>query len=136
MKNIYQSIEKMHNEVQESISRILSSNEVYDISANHAILIYNIGDKDTTMTNLSKSYFGGRPIWHLVSHLVKHGYAEKVGDETNRRYSRITLSKKGLAFFFELCSIFSRLFPYTKQSSTEIEKALEVIETTISSRRH
>src|SRR4028118_1925475 len=69
-----------------------------DVNAVQALLLYNIGDKELTASELrTKGYYLGSNVSYNVKKLVEAGYLHHARSKTDRRSVRISLTEKGRA---------------------------------------
>jgi DNA-binding MarR family transcriptional regulator len=85
-------VERLHRRLLDVIER--RGRE--DVNSVQALLLYNIGDKELTASELrTRGYYLGSNVSYNVKKLVETGYLHHARSKTDRRSVRISLTDKG-----------------------------------------
>ena len=106
-------VERLHRRLLDVIKDEFDRRGREDVNSVQALLLYNIGDKELTASELrSKGYYLGSNVSYNVKKLVEAGYLHHARSKVDRRSVRISLTNKGR----EIHDIIDRL--YDKHSRT------------------
>ena len=106
-------VERLHRRLLDVIKDEFERRGREDVNSVQALLLYNIGDKELTASELrSKGYYLGSNVSYNVKKLVETGYLHHARSKVDRRSVRISLTTKGR----EVHEIISGL--YDKHSQT------------------
>ena len=106
-------VERLHRRLLDVIKDEFERRGRGDVNSVQALLLYNIGDKELTASELrSKGYYLGSNVSYNVKKLVETGYLHHARSKVDRRSVRISLTTKGR----EVHEIISGL--YDKHSQT------------------
>ena len=106
-------VERLHRRLLDVIKDEFDRRGREDVNSVQALLLYNIGDKELTASELrSKGYYLGSNVSYNVKKLAEAGYLHHARSKVDRRSVRISLTDKGR----EIHDIIERL--YDKHSRT------------------
>ena len=104
-------IERLHRRFLDVVKSELDRIGVDDINNVQSLILFNIGDDDLTVGELTnRGYYLGTNVTYNLKKLVEYGYVLQERSARDRRSVRIRLSDKGK----DLCGKMSETF--TKQS--------------------
>src|ERR1700755_42418 len=91
-------VERLHRRLLDVIKDEFDRRGRSDINAVQALLLYNIGDKELTASELrTRGYYLGSNVSYNVKKLVEMGYLHHARSRVDRRSVRISLTEKGKA---------------------------------------
>jgi DNA-binding MarR family transcriptional regulator len=106
-------VERLHRRLLDVIKDEFERRGRDDVNSVQALLLYNIGDKELTASELrTRGYYLGSNVSYNVKKLVEMGYLHHARSQVDRRSVRISLTKKGR----EVHEIISEL--YDKHAQT------------------
>ena len=89
-------VERLHRRLLDVIKDEFERRGRDDVNSVQALLIYNIGDKELTASELkSRGYYLGSNVSYNVKKLVEMGYLHHARSTTDRRSVRISLTREG-----------------------------------------
>lgn len=89
-------IERLHRRLLDVIKDEFERNGRDDVNAVQALLLYNIGGRELTASELrTRGYYLGSNVSYNVKKLVELGYLHHQRSTVDRRTVRISLTKKG-----------------------------------------
>ena len=89
-------VERLHRRLLDVIKDEFERRGGEDVNSVQALLLYNIGDKELTASELrTKGYYLGSNVSYNVKKLVEAGYLHHARSKTDRRSVRISLTAKG-----------------------------------------
>ena len=89
-------VERLHRRLLDVIKDEFERRDREDVNSVQALLLYNIGDKELTASELrTKGYYLGSNVSYNVKKLVEAGYLHHARSKTDRRSVRISLTEKG-----------------------------------------
>jgi DNA-binding MarR family transcriptional regulator len=89
-------VERLHRRLLDVIKDALDRRDRSDINAIQALLLYNIGDKELTASELrTRGYYLGSNVSYNVKKLVEAGFLHYARSRLDRRAVRISLTSKG-----------------------------------------
>ena len=89
-------VERLHRRLLDVIKDEFERRGREDVNSVQALLLYNIGDKELTASELrSKGYYLGSNVSYNVKKLVETGYLHHARSKLDRRSVRISLTGKG-----------------------------------------
>ena len=89
-------VERLHRGLLNVIKDEFERRGRDDVNAVQALLLYNIGDKELTASELrTKGYYLGSNVSYNVKKLVEAGYLHHARSRVDRRSVRISLTAKG-----------------------------------------
>ncbi len=89
-------VERLHRRLLDVIKDEFERRGREDVNSVQALLLYNIGDKELTASELrTKGYYLGSNVSYNVKKLVEAGYLHHARSKTDRRSVRISLTDKG-----------------------------------------
>ncbi len=91
-------VERLHRRLLDVIKDEFDRRGRADINAVQALLLYNIGDKELTASELrTKGYYLGSNVSYNVKKLVEMGFLHHARSRIDRRSVRISLTERGRA---------------------------------------
>jgi DNA-binding MarR family transcriptional regulator len=106
-------VERLHRRLLDVIKDEFDRRDRGDVNSVQALLLYNIGDKELTASELrTRGYYLGSNVSYNVKKLVEMGYLHHARSRLDRRSVRISLTPKGK----EIHEIVSQL--YEKHAAT------------------
>jgi DNA-binding MarR family transcriptional regulator len=89
-------VERLHRRLLDVVKDEFDRRDRSDINSVQALLIYNIGDKELTASELrTRGYYLGSNVSYNVKKLVEMGYLHHTRSRIDRRAVRISLTAKG-----------------------------------------
>lgn len=89
-------VERLHRRLLDVIKDEFDRRDRGDVNAVQALLLYNIGDKELTASELrTRGYYLGSNVSYNVKKLVDMGYLHHARSRLDRRSVRISLTPKG-----------------------------------------
>ena len=89
-------VERLHGRLLDVIKDEFERGDREDVNSVQALLLYNIGDKELTASELrSKGYYLGSNVSYNVKKLVEAGFLHHARSKLDRRSVRISLTNKG-----------------------------------------
>jgi DNA-binding MarR family transcriptional regulator len=89
-------VERLHRRLLDVIKDEFERRGRDDVNSVQALLIYNIGDKELTASELrTRGYYLGSNVSYNVKKLVEMGYLHHARSRVDRRSVRISLTEKG-----------------------------------------
>ena len=106
-------LERLHRQFLEVVKNELEHLGVHDISSVQALLLFNIGEAEITVGELTtRGYYLGSNVSYNVRKMVENGYLIQERSAHDRRLQRIHLPDKGLALYRKLDEVFRRHVEY------------------------
>jgi DNA-binding MarR family transcriptional regulator len=91
-------VERLHRRLLDVIKDEFDRQGRDDVNSVQALLLYNIGDKELTASELrTRGYYLGSNVSYNVKKLVELGYLHHARSRIDRRSVRISLTEKGEA---------------------------------------
>ena len=91
-------VERLHRRLLDVIKDEFERRGRDDVNSVQALLLYNIGDKELTASELrTRGYYLGSNVSYNVKKLVEMGYLHHARSRVDRRSVRISLTEKGRA---------------------------------------
>ncbi len=120
IKGTYQEttllIERLHRQFLEVIKSFLESQKIDDINNVQTLILYNIGDDQLTVGELThRGYYLGSNVSYNVKKLVEMDYLIQEKAIHDKRSSKVRLSEKGL----ELRALVDGFYDQSSQNLTE-----------------
>jgi DNA-binding MarR family transcriptional regulator len=89
-------VERLHRRLLDVIKDEFERQGRDDVNSVQALLLYNIGDKELTASELrTRGYYLGSNVSYNVKKLVETGYLHHARSRVDRRSVRISLTEKG-----------------------------------------
>jgi DNA-binding MarR family transcriptional regulator len=89
-------VERLHRRLLDVIKDEFDRRDRGDLNAVQALLLYNIGDKELTASELrTRGYYLGSNVSYNVKKLVEMGFLHHARSRVDRRSVRISLTPKG-----------------------------------------
>ncbi len=96
-------VERLHRQFLELVKLELDSNGVHDINNVQAMILYNIGDLEMTVGELTlRGCYLGSNVSYNVKKMLENGYIVQERSSHDRRSVRVHLSEKGMALQLKL----------------------------------
>ncbi|MFO1189663.1 MAG: winged helix DNA-binding protein [Alphaproteobacteria bacterium] len=100
-------IEKLHRQFLEVVKVVLDVGGVTDINNVQALILYNLGEDDLTVGELTyRGYYLGSNVSYNVKKMAENGYLVQERSSFDKRTVRVRLSAKGLALRDRLRGMF------------------------------
>ena len=100
-------IEKLHRQFLEVVKVALDVGGVTDINNVQALILYNLGEDDLTVGELTyRGYYLGSNVSYNVKKMGENGYLVQERSAFDKRTVRVRLSAKGLALRDRLRTMF------------------------------
>lgn len=102
-------IERLHRHFLEVLKAELDRLGVQDINNVQSLILYNIGDDELTVGELTaRGYYLGSNVSYNVKKMVENGYLLQERSPHDRRSVRVRLSQKGLSLRDKLSQMFEK----------------------------
>jgi DNA-binding MarR family transcriptional regulator len=90
-------VERLHRQFLELVKLELDTNNVHDINNVQAMILYNIGDLEMTVGELTlRGCYLGSNVSYNLKKMLENGYIVQERSSHDRRSVRVRLSEKGL----------------------------------------
>ncbi|MBK5910692.1 MarR family transcriptional regulator [Rhodothalassium salexigens] len=100
-------VERLHRRMLDVIKETLDREGLSELNAVQALLIYNIGDSETTAGELkTRGYYLGSNVSYNLKKLVELGYLSHERAEHDRRAVRISVTDRGK----QVCRVIDTLY--------------------------
>lgn len=104
-----QLIERLHRHFLDVLKVELDKKGIQDINNVQSMILYNIGDDDLTVGELTiRGYYLGSNVSYNVKKMVENGYLEQERSVHDKRSIRVKLSEKGLNLKTMISEMFAR----------------------------
>ena len=102
-------VERLHRQFLEVVKLELDTQGVHDINNVQAMILYNIGEAEMTVGELTlRGCYLGSNVSYNVKKMLENGYIVQERSPHDRRSVRVRLSDKGLALHEKLCKMHER----------------------------
>ncbi len=102
-------VERLHRRLLDEIKDEFERRGRDDVNAVQALLLYNIGDKELTASELrTRGYYLGSNVSYNVKKLVEMGYLHHARSRVDRRAVRISLTEKGKAVHEVISALYDK----------------------------
>jgi DNA-binding MarR family transcriptional regulator len=102
-------IERLHRQFLEVVKVELDRLDIQDINNVQSLILYNIGDEDLTVGELTnRGYYLGSNVSYNLKKMVEYGYLEQERSLHDRRSVRVRLSEKGKDLRGKVAAMFER----------------------------
>jgi DNA-binding MarR family transcriptional regulator len=102
-------IERLHRHFLEVLKVELDRLGVQDINNVQSLILYNIGDDELTVGELTaRGYYLGSNVSYNVKKMFENGYISQERSPHDRRSVRVRLSEKGLSLRDKVSTLFER----------------------------
>ncbi len=102
-------VERLHRQFLEVIKLELDTNGVHDINNVQAMILYNIGDLEMTVGELTlRGCYLGSNVSYNVKKMLENGYIAQERSPHDRRSVRVRLTEKGLALHAKINQMHDR----------------------------
>jgi DNA-binding MarR family transcriptional regulator len=120
-------VERLHRRLLDVIKDEFERRGRDDVNSVQALLLYNIGDKELTASELrTRGYYLGSNVSYNVKKLVEMGYLHHARSRVDRRSVRISLTVKGQAIHDAIKALYDKhsrtIEPIGGISQTDFEK--------------
>src|ERR1043166_5433627 len=110
-------IERLHRQVLEIIKLELDGLGIHDINNVQAMMLFNIGDADMTVGELSlRGCYLGSNVSYNVKKMVENGYLAQERSMHDRRSAHVQLTDKGRALRAKLGGMHQRHVEMLKET--------------------
>jgi DNA-binding MarR family transcriptional regulator len=104
-----QMIERLHRRFMDVVKLELDRLQVQDINNVQAMILYNIGDEDMTVGELTlRGYYLGSNVSYNVKKMVENDYIIQERSVHDKRSIRVKLTDKGRDLYDNLYKMFAR----------------------------
>jgi DNA-binding MarR family transcriptional regulator len=104
-----QLMERLHRHFLDVLKLELDRKGIQDINNVQTMILYNIGDDDLTVGELTiRGYYLGSNVSYNVKKMVENGYLEQERSVHDKRSIRVRLSKKGVDLRDAITDMFKR----------------------------
>lgn len=104
-----QLIERVHRRFLDVVKLELDKNSVQDLNPVQAMILYNIGEDDMTVGELTlRGYYLGSNVSYNVKKMVENDYIIQERSVHDKRSIRVRLSDRGLDLYENLYKMFAR----------------------------
>mgnify|MGYP001178629075 CR=1 FL=1 len=104
-----QLIERLHRRFLDVLKVELDRKGIQDINNVQAMILYNIGDEDMTVGELTlRGYYLGSNVSYNVKKMVENDYLEQERSVHDKRSIRVKLSEKGIELRQLIDDMFAR----------------------------
>lgn len=125
-----QLIERLHRYFLDVVKVELDRKGVLDINNVQAMILYNIGEDEMTVGELTlRGYYLGSNVSYNVKKMVENGYIEQERSVHDKRSIRVKLSDKGKELYGTLAEMFKRHEEKLLGSELSDERMTDAIKT-------
>jgi DNA-binding MarR family transcriptional regulator len=104
-----QLIERLHRRFLDVVKLELDKLQIQDINNVQAMILYNIGEDDMTVGELTlRGYYLGSNVSYNAKKMVENNYIIQERSIHDKRSIRVRLSDKGLDLYGQLYKMFAR----------------------------
>ncbi|PCI00866.1 MAG: MarR family transcriptional regulator [Alphaproteobacteria bacterium] len=104
-----QLIERVHRRFLDVVKLELDKNQIPDLNPVQAMILYNIGEDDMTVGELTlRGYYLGSNVSYNVKKMVENNYIIQERSVHDKRSIRVRLSDQGLDLYENLYKMFAR----------------------------
>jgi len=104
-----QLIERLHRRFMDVVKLELDKLQIQDINNVQAMILYNIGEDDMTVGELTlRGYYLGSNVSYNVKKMVENDYIIQERSVHDKRSIRVRLSDKGVTLYEQLYKMFTR----------------------------
>jgi DNA-binding MarR family transcriptional regulator len=104
-----QLIERVHRRFLDVVKLELDKNQIQDLNPVQAMILYNIGEDDMTVGELTlRGYYLGSNVSYNVKKMVENNYIIQERSVHDKRSIRVRLSDQGLDLYEKLYKMFAR----------------------------
>lgn len=123
-------IERLHRHFLEVLKVELDRLGVQDINNVQSLILYNIGDDELTVGELTaRGYYLGSNVSYNVKKMYENGYLTQERSPHDRRSVRVRLSEKGLALRDKVSALFERQIAALDKSGLSTDELTKANET-------
>ena len=118
-----QLIERLHRHFLDVLKVELDKKGVQDINNVQSMILYNIGDEDLTVGELTiRGYYLGSNVSYNVKKMVENGYLIQERSVHDKRSIRVRLSDKGIELREVISAMFRRHDEQIKTSDVTMDR--------------
>jgi DNA-binding MarR family transcriptional regulator len=122
-------IERLHRHFLEVVKVDLDKNGVQDINNVQALILYNLGEDEMTIGELTaRGYYLGTNVSYNVKKMLEADYLVLERSPHDRRSVRVKLSEKGLKLHAQLHSYFEKQITQLGEAQLGAEEITKMIE--------
>ena len=111
-------IERLHRQLLDVIKLELDGVGIHDINNNQAMMLFNIGDADMTISELSlRGCYLGSNVSYNVKKLVENDYLAQERSTDDRRLIHVRLTQKGRTLRDRLGAMYQRHVEWLKETA-------------------
>ena len=115
-------VERLHRRFLDVIKLELDKLQIDDINNVQGLMLFNIGDADITMGDLTlRGCYLGSNVSYNVKKMVENGYLEQERSVQDRRSIRVRLTDKGRRLNDQLSEMYSRHINMLSQAAISDE---------------
>src|SRR5579872_2952695 len=115
-------VERLHRQFLEVVKLELDTNGVHDINNVQAMILYNIGDMEMTVGELTlRGCYLGSNVSYNVKKMLENDYIVQERSPHDRRSVRVRLSEKGLALHRKMCKMHERHVAALMQGVVQVD---------------
>ena len=115
-----QLIERLHRHFMDVLKVELDKNGIQDINNVQSMILYNIGDEELTVGELTvRGYYLGSNVSYNIKKMVEKGYLDQERSVHDKRSVRVKLSEKGKNLHNVIFNMFERHQSVIKNSDIE-----------------
>lgn len=123
-------IERLHRHFLEVLKVELDRIGVQDINNVQSLILYNIGDDELTVGELTaRGYYLGSNVSYNVKKMHENGYLVQERSPHDRRSVRVRLSEKGLSLRDKVSALFERQIASLDKAGLSPEELAQANET-------
>jgi DNA-binding MarR family transcriptional regulator len=124
-------IERLHRHFLEVVKLELEGLGVHDINNVQALMLFNIGDADISIGELTlRGYYLGSNVSYNVQKMADNGYLLHERSEHDRRSTRVRLSTKGRTLHHQLTGMHDRhvaMLAQAQITDADLERVIPVL---------
>ena len=115
-------VERLHRQFLELVKLELDTNGVHDINNVQAMILYNIGDLEMTVGELTlRGCYLGSNVSYNVKKMVENGYLAQQRSLHDRRSIHVRLTEKGIRLRDRLTAMHQRHAELLPQAAVSVE---------------
>jgi DNA-binding MarR family transcriptional regulator len=116
-------VERLHRQFLEVVKLELDKEGVHDINNVQAMILYNIGETEMTVGELTlRGCYLGSNVSYNVKKMLENGYIMQERSPHDRRSVRVRLSEKGLALHHKMSKMHERHVAALMQGVVQAEE--------------
>ena len=116
-------VELLHRQFLELVKLELDANGTHDINNVQAMLVYNIGDLEMTVGELTlRGCYLGSNVSYNVKKMIENGYIAQERSSHDRRSVRVKVTDKGLSLQQKMKQMHERHMASLSQNTIQLEE--------------